>query len=76
MFGHRDLIRALGYLAVVIVLFLVVFTNQVTVLELLDGSGSTMQRLIVAFAVFLIVPIVAWSYGSVTRALMKLIKME
>ena len=35
-----------------------------------------MPKLIVAIAVFLFVPLVAYTYGTVTRAMLKLIRME
>jgi hypothetical protein len=35
-----------------------------------------MSKLIVSLAVFLFVPFVAYSYGTVARAALKLIKME
>lgn len=76
LFGRRDAVRALGYLLVVVLLYLLVFTNQLPVLEFLIAEGSTASRLLVAVAVFAFIPIVAWSYGTVSRSLMKLIKME
>jgi hypothetical protein len=39
-------------------------------------SGGTFAKVLVAIAVFLFVPIIAFSYGAVARSVMKLIKME
>jgi hypothetical protein len=76
LFGRRDAFRALGYLLLVLVLYFLVFTNQNAVLEFLVSGEDLTRRLLVAVAVFLFIPVVAWSYGTVTRSLMKLIKME
>jgi len=78
-FGRRDLFRLTGYLAVVVIVYLLVLTHQEAVLAFLHGAGSdgsTLARLWVALAVFVFVPIVAFAYGSVARSLMKLIRME
>jgi hypothetical protein len=48
-------------------------------LEFLFGEwsgGGSLTKVIVAGAVLLFVPLVAYSYGTVARSLMKLIKME
>ncbi|MEJ2216808.1 MAG: cytidylate kinase-like family protein [Gemmatimonadota bacterium] len=79
LFGRRDLVRLAGFLALVIALYLLVLSNQEPILAFLFGSwsgGGWTTRLIVAVAVFSFVPIVAYSYGSVARSVMKLIKME
>lgn len=76
LFGRRDAFRALGYLLVVILLYFLVFTNQLPILEFLVAEGDVMARLLVAVVVFVFIPVVAWSYGTVAGSLMKLIKME
>jgi cytidylate kinase len=79
LFGRRDLVRLGGFLAMVVVLYLLVMSNQEPILTFLFGrwsGGSWTTRLIVAAAVFMFVPIVAYSYGTVARSVMKLIKME
>jgi cytidylate kinase len=79
LFGRRDLVRLAGFLALVAGLYLLVMSNQEPILAFLFGSwsgGGWTTRLIVAVAVFVFVPIVAYSYGSVARSVMKLIKME
>ncbi len=76
IFGTGDAVRAAGYLLVVIVLYLLVFTNQLPVLEFLAAEGGLLYRALVAVSVFAFIPIVAWSYGTVASSVMKLIKME
>ncbi len=80
LFGHRDLFRLLGWVAVVLALYVVAFTHQPAMLRFLASGGDalsgTVGRLLVSAAVFVFVPIVAFSYGTVARLLMKLIRME
>ncbi|HKJ93367.1 MAG TPA: hypothetical protein VJ957_09365, partial [Longimicrobiales bacterium] len=79
LFGRRDVLRLAGFLTLVVVLYVLMLTNQEPILKFLFGrwSGGTWTiRLVVAVVVFAFVPIVAYSYGSVARSVMKLIKME
>jgi cytidylate kinase len=79
LFGGRDVRSLVGFLAVVVVLYALVLTNQEPVLVFLFGrwsGGGTLTRVVVAAAVFAFVPLVAYCYGAVARSLMKLIKME
>jgi len=79
LFGRRDLVALVGYLALVVALYVAVLTHQEGVLRFtLDGweGGGTLARFVVAGAIFVFVPVVAYAYGQVARSLMKLIKME
>jgi cytidylate kinase len=79
LFGRRDLFRLLGFLLFIVLVYLLVLMNQEPVLRFLAGDWSGPGRLtmyIVAGVVFVFVPVVAYSYGSVARLLMKLFKME
>jgi hypothetical protein len=79
LFGRRDIARLVGFLAFVGALYCLVFSNQDIVLTFLFGqwwNGSFLAKIVVAAAVFAFVPIVAHSYGTVAKSLMKLIKME
>ncbi|UCG51716.1 MAG: cytidylate kinase-like family protein [Candidatus Latescibacterota bacterium] len=75
LFGKRDLFRLIGYLAVVLVIYFLVFTHQRQILSFLSGEGWVM-KVVAAVVVFLFVPIVAYSYGTVSRSFLKLIKIE
>lgn len=79
LFGRRDLLRLIGFLAAVGVLYVVVLGHQEAVLRFLFGrwsGGGLLPRAVVAVSVFAFVPLVAYCYGTVARSLMKLIKME
>ena len=90
LFGRRDIFRTAAFLILAVIIYFLVFTNQDFVLGFLAHSGwyaegientflsrfNWMPKIIVSLVVFLFVPIVAYSYGTVTGALLKLIKME
>jgi cytidylate kinase len=90
LFGRRDIFRTAAFLILSIIIYFLVFTNQEFVLGFLANAGwyadavkdsflsrsDWMPRIVVSIAVFLVVPVVAYSYASVTSALLKLIKME
>jgi len=90
LFGKRDIPRVVFFLVAALVMYLLVFTHQDFVLAFLNNSGWYAEavkdtllgnvdwapRLLVAIVVFIVVPIVAYSYGTVTGAILKLIKME
>ena len=90
LFGKRDVMRFVGYSLITFVLFFLVFSYQEPILAFLAHSGwysdaikdtflikiEWLPKLIVSLAVFMFVPIVAYSYSSVTKTILKLIKME
>jgi cytidylate kinase len=89
-FGKRDIARTGVLLLLTLAVYFLVFTHQEPILEFLAFSGwygeaikgtflsrfDWMSKLVVSLVVFLFVPIVAYSYGTVARAVLKLIKME
>jgi hypothetical protein len=79
LFGGRDAVRLVGFLTVVAVLYVAVLTHQEALLRFLVGDWAGPGKLtmyVVAAAVFVFAPLVAYAYGSVARSLMKLLKME
>lgn len=90
LFGPRDLAKASVLLMLTIVLFVLIFTYQEPVMAFTAHAGwyaeavensflskvPWVPKAIVSVAVFLLVPIVAYSYGTVTKSLLKLIRME
>jgi hypothetical protein len=89
-FGKRDIAYTAVFLLMTLALYLLVFSYQEPILGFLSFSGwyadaikdtflsrfDWMSKLVVSLAVFLFVPLVAYSYGTVARAILKLIKME
>ena len=75
LFGRRDMMRMLGYLGLVVLILVLVFSNQNWVLKFLSGA-EWKSKALAAGAVFLFIPVIAYLYSNVTRSLMKLIRME
>jgi hypothetical protein len=73
--GGRQLVSMLSYFAITIIVYLLVFSNQQPILELLTRTGTS-WRIIATVLVALFVPFIAFSYGKATHYLLKLIKME
>jgi len=90
LFGKRDLIKAAFFLGITLLLYFLVLTHQDFILAFLAQTGWYAEALSHTFlakadwsagflasaAVFILVPIVAYSYGSVVTVILKLIKME
>jgi cytidylate kinase len=90
LFGKRDLLQALVFLVLVVVIYFLVFTNQDVILEFLANSGwyaeavegtvlarlAWLPKVIISAAVFIVVPLVAYLYGTVASSILKLVRME
>lgn len=90
LFGRRDAIWTVAFLAFTAALFFLVFTNQEVVLAFMANTGwyaeavrgtaigriAWVPKAIVSLTLVLFIPLVAFSYGRVAGAFMKLIKME
>ena len=75
LFSKRDLIRLIGCLVLVVVIYFLAFTNQREVLSFISAT-EWKGKVLAAIGVFLFIPIVAYSYGTVSRIFLKLIKIE
>ena len=90
LFGRRDALWTVVFLAFTTTLFYFVFTNQETVLAFMANTGwyaeavrgtllarsDWLPKALVSVVLVLFIPVVAFSYGRVAGAFMKLIKME
>ena len=79
LFGTRDIFRAVALLVAVLILFMAVFTHQRQVLDFLLGEWWTdgnLGRAVAAGVVVVVVPMVAYLYGSFSKIVLKLIKIE
>jgi cytidylate kinase len=75
LFGPKQWLHMAAYAVATVFIYLVVFTNQEPILAFLTRPG-TGRRVLAAAIVALFVPAAAWIYGSFTRFLLKLIKLE
>ena len=79
LFGTREIFRAVALLVAVLLLFMAVFTHQRQVLDFLLGEWWTdgnLGRAVAAGVVVVVVPMVAYLYGSFSKIVLKLIKIE
>jgi cytidylate kinase len=79
LFGLRDVIKLVGYLLMVAILYALVFLNEESIVRFQFGQwwdGSVFAKILVAVAVFALVPVIAHAYGTVAKSFMKLVKME
>ncbi len=75
LFGPSQWLRMALYAFTAVVIYLAVFLNQEAVLEFTSAPG-TGHRVLSAAVIALFVPVAAWVYGSFTRYVLKLIKLE
>jgi len=75
LFGPKQWFHMAAYAVAAVFIYLLVFTNQEPILEFLTRPG-TGRRVLSAALVAVFVPAVAWTYGSFTRFVLKLIKLE
>jgi len=75
LFGKRDALRLVGFLAATLCVYYLVYANQEAVLRFLMEPGWK-SRTLAALCVFLFVPLVAYLYGTVAKMFLKLIKVE
>jgi hypothetical protein len=90
LFGKKDIIKALAFIVLTFAIYLLVFGHQNLILEFMSNSGwyaraiegtflarfSWLPKIVTSAAVLILVPVVAYLYGSVSGAILKLIKME
>jgi hypothetical protein len=76
LFGPRQAVTLLGFLAVIVALYGLVFTHQSAVNEFLSGSIHQHHKWLGSVAVFILIPIIAYVYGTVTGLALKLINVD
>jgi cytidylate kinase len=74
LFGGRQLIKFLIFIALVAGIYLTIFTNQVPILGFLQEYKGT--KVLSAVVVALFVPIFAYLYGTVAHLFLKMIKFD
>ncbi len=74
--GKRHFMRLLIFLAFVVGIYIVIFSNQMPILNFLGGEFHKHWPWLTAIAVAVFVPLVAYLYSTVTGLVLKLIQME
>jgi hypothetical protein len=75
LFSKKDAISSLVFLGITVLLYYLVFTHQESLLEYLSKEGWQ-ARAFASALIFLFTPLVAYLYGNVAKAFLKLIRME
>ena len=75
LFTKRDAFRLLAFLSLTFLIYYFVFTHQYSILLFLTGNDWK-DKIAAAGVVVVLIPIVAYLYGNVAKAFLKLIKME
>jgi hypothetical protein len=76
MFGKKQALKALVYAAALVCLYTAVFHFQDPILNLLGGELHAKWKWAVAITVVVFVPLVAYTYSTVTGLLLKLIDID
>jgi cytidylate kinase len=76
LFGKQQAVTLLGFLALLVVIYGLVFTNQEQVLDFLSGSIHQHAKWLAPVVVTLFVPFIAYIYGTVTGLALKIINVD
>ncbi|UCF91035.1 MAG: cytidylate kinase family protein [Desulfobacterales bacterium] len=76
LFGQRQALTLAGFLALVILLYGLVFTHQKPVLDFLGGAIHQHFKWLAAAAVAVFSPLVAYIYGTVAGLALKIINVD
>ena len=76
LFGPRQALTLLGFMAVILMIYMLVFSNQNLVLDFFNGSVHQHHKWLGSVAVFIIIPIIAYVYGTVTDLALKMINVD
>ncbi len=76
LFGPRQALTLVGFLALVVLTYGLVFTHQESLSDFLSGSIHQHYKWLASVVVFVFIPIIAYVYGTVTDLALKLINVD
>jgi len=76
LFGPRQALTLVGFLALVVLVYGLVFTHQESLSNFLSGSIHQHYKWLASVVVFVFIPIIAYVYGTVTDLALKLINVD
>jgi len=76
LFGKKQAAFLLGFLALIVLVYVLVFTNQKGLLNFLNGPLHDHYKWLAAVAVGAFSPFIAWIYGTVTGLAFKMINID
>lgn len=76
LFGKRQAVTLVGFMAVIVAIYMFVFSHQKPILDMLGGAFHQNHKWLAAIMVALFVPFIAYLYGTVTGLALKLINID
>ena len=76
LFGKRQAVTLIGFLAMVILIYGLVFLNQQEVLNFISGSAHAKYKWLGSALVVVFVPALAYIYGTVAELALKIINID
>ena len=76
LFGTRQAMILIGFLALIILIYSSMFEYQEAVLDFLSGPIHTSHKWLSPIVVVLFVPFIAYIYGKVTELALKIINID
>jgi cytidylate kinase len=76
LFGPRQALTLVSFLALVILVYGLVFTHQESLAEFLSGSIHQHYKWLASVVIFVFIPMIAYVYGTVTDLALKLINVD
>ena len=74
--GPRDIARLVVFLGIVLLIYVLIFTNQETVLRFVARGESVPHRMLAALALLVGIPSFAYLYGSGVNVVTKLLRFD
>lgn len=76
LFGKRQAVTLVGFLALLVLIYVMVFTHQEPVINFLSGSFHQHFKWVASVAMVLFIPFIAYIYGTVTGLALKIINID
>ncbi|MFZ0612213.1 MAG: cytidylate kinase-like family protein [Desulfobacterales bacterium] len=76
LFGKRQALTLVGYLALLVLVYVTVFTHQEPVINFMSGALHQQFKWLASAAMILFIPLLAYVYGTVTGLALKIINID
>ena len=76
LFGAKQAFKLLGFTALAVLIYGLVFTHQEPIMNFLGGATHDHWKWVAAVSVALFVPLVAYTYGTISGLILKLVNID
>jgi len=76
LFGKRQAVTLVGFLTLLVLIYVMVFTHQEPVINFLSGSLHQHYKWLASVVMILFIPLIAYVYGTVTGLALKIINID